>query len=119
MDRISHAEAWLRGIGPYRKIGPMIEKMTLIEKLTNPAWRKSADSEWADLDVAQTVETMREAKAEIERLRALLCKISREQLRIASLTDMTRPAMREAAMDTHNEVVAALEQKGVRDDLTR
>lgn len=37
------------------------EKMTLIEKLLNPAWRVSKDSEWADLDVEQTVETMREA----------------------------------------------------------
>lgn len=49
-----------------------------------------------------------EAHAEVDRLHDLLCKISREQLRIASLATMTRPAMREAAMETHNEIVAAL-----------
>lgn len=48
------------------------------------------------------------ARAEIERLRAALVKIQGEQLRIASATDMTRPAMREAAMETHNEIAKLL-----------
>lgn len=46
------------------------DKMTLIEKLLNPAWRHSPDSEWADLDVKQTVETMREAARRITELEA-------------------------------------------------
>jgi len=44
------------------------DKMTLIEKLLNPAWRTSPNSEWADLDVEQTVETMRQAAARITEL---------------------------------------------------
>lgn len=47
-------------------------------------------------------------RAEIERLRAALFKIQCEQLRIATATDMTRPAMREAAMDTRNEIIKVL-----------
>lgn len=43
-----------------------------------------------------------------ERLRAALFKIQCEQLRIATATDMTRPAMREAAMDTRNEIIKVL-----------
>lgn len=45
-----------------------------------------------------------EALAEVERLRAVLLKIQTEQFRIATATDMTRPAMREAAMRTHDEI---------------
>lgn len=44
----------------------------------------------------------------IARLRAALFKIQCEQLRIASATDMTRSAMREAAMDTRNEIIKLL-----------
>jgi hypothetical protein len=49
-----------------------------------------------------------DALKEIERLRAALFKIQTEQLRIASATDMTRPAMREAAMETRNEIIEIL-----------
>ena len=47
-------------------------------------------------------------EVEIERLRAALFKIQTEQLRIASSTDMTRLAMREAAMETRNEIIQIL-----------
>lgn len=46
--------------------------------------------------------------AEIGRLVTALFKIQCEQLRIASATDMTRPAMREAAMETRNEIIEIL-----------
>ena len=49
-----------------------------------------------------------DALKEIERLRAALFKIQTEQLRIASATDMTRPAMREAALETRNEIIEIL-----------
>lgn len=40
--------------------------------------------------------------------RVTLQKIMERQLRIASATDMTRLAMRESAMNTHNEIAALL-----------
>lgn len=46
--------------------------------------------------------------AEVVRLRTALFKIQCEQLAIACATDMTRPAMREAAMETRNEIIAIL-----------
>lgn len=52
-----------------------------------------------------------ELQAEITRLRKFLFKIQCEQLRIASATDMTRPAMREAAMETRNEIIEILGTK--------
>ena len=74
MERVSHCKAWLLGIGPYRKVREMPdERMTLVEKLLNPTWRYSPNSEWADLDVEQTVETMREAAKRIAELEALSC----------------------------------------------
>lgn len=46
------------------------------------------------------------------KLVAILLKIQTEQLRIAKATDMTRPAMREAAMRTHNEIAELLKAIG-------
>lgn len=50
--------------------------------------------------------------ADRDRLRAALFEIQCQQLRIASATDMTRPAMREAAMETRNEIIAVLAVHG-------
>lgn len=44
------------------------EKMTLMERLLNPAWRDSPNSGSPDLNVAQTIETMREAAERIAQL---------------------------------------------------
>lgn len=54
------------------------------------------------------IEIMAQQRLEIARLRAALFKIQCDQLRIASATDMTRGAMREAAMETRNEIIAVL-----------
>lgn len=54
---------------------------------------------------------------EIVRLRVFLFKIQCEQLRIASATDMTRPAMREAAMETRNEIIQVLAISGEKRDV--
>lgn len=64
------------------------------------------DTDMEYLAAAQRL--LKKRDAENARLRAELFKIQCQQLRVATATDMTRLAMREAAMDTRNEIIKVL-----------